>query len=132
MVATTALLVAILRDTSSTAGIGMATIPMVLYPVTAGVLAVDRLLSARPASEADWRGFVRRLLAAVLSFVVIIAAISTWVRIFGLFDPVTRDDLAGSLISTVVSAAATAAGALAIKRLWRTPPSPQAPDPPSP
>jgi len=66
----------------------------------------------------------RRALAVVLA----LTASFTVVEVVGLFDPVTRNDLAGSLITTVVCAATTAGGALAIKRLWRTPPPSRARD----
>jgi hypothetical protein len=89
LAATTALLVALFRDTHSTAGIGVATIPMFLYPLAAGVLAIDRLLFARRTGEPLLRGFARRLLAVGLSFVVVVAAIFTVVGVVGLFDPVT-------------------------------------------
>jgi len=128
LAATTALLVVLFRDTHSTAGIGIATIPMFLYPLTAGALAIDRLLFARHTGEPLLRGFALRLLAAGMSFVVVVAAIFTVIGVVGLFDPVTRNDLAGSLITTVVCAATTAGGALAIKRLWRTPPPSRAQD----
>lgn len=117
--ATAAFLVSLFRDTNSTAAIGVITIPILMYPLAAGVLAIDRLLTARRAGEPVLRGFVRRLVAVGLSFVVVIAALSTVVGIVSLFDPVTRDDLIGSLITTVVSAAAATGGAIAIRRLWR-------------
>jgi len=124
LAATAASLVTLFRDTHSTAGIGVITIPMLLYPLAVGVLAIDRLISARRAGEPVLRGFARRLLAVGLSFVVIIAAVFTVVGIVSLFDPVTRDDSVGSVIATVISAMAATGGALAIKRLWRVAPHP--------
>lgn len=44
---TTAFLVALFRDTHSTAGVGVLTIPVILYALAAAVLAVDRLASLR-------------------------------------------------------------------------------------
>lgn len=125
LVATTGCLVALFRDTHSTAGIGVGTFPVLLYPLATGVLAVDRLLVARRTGEPALRGFARRLLAVGLSFVVVISAIITVVGVVSLFDRAARGDVAASVISTVVSAVVTAGGAFGVRRLWRTaPPSP--------
>lgn len=119
--ATAAFLVPLFRNTHSTAGIGIITIPMLMYPIAAAVLAVDRLFAARHEGEPVLSGFARRLVAVALSFVVVIAAVSMVVGIVSLFDPVTRGDLVGSFIVTAVSAAAATGGTIAIKQLWRTP-----------
>ena len=112
------------RDTSSTAGIGTITIPMLMYPLVAGVLAIDRLLSARQLGEPVLQGLIRRLFAVGIAFVVVVAALFTFVGVVSLFDPVTRDNLAESLLVTVLSALVAAAGAVAIRRLWRVAPMP--------
>ena len=117
--ATAAFLVAVFRDTHSTAGIGVVTVPMLLYPLAVGVLAIDRLLFARRSGGPVLRGFVRRLLAVGLSFVVAVAATFAFVGILGLFDFGTSDDRGASAITTVLSAVTAAGGALGISRLWR-------------
>lgn len=128
LAATAGFLVSLFRNTHSTAGIGVITIPMLLYPLAVGMLAIDRLVIARRTGEPALRGFARRLVAVGLTFVAIMAAVFTVVGIVSLFDPVTRDDyVVGSVVTTVISATTATGGFIAIKRLWRIAPPPPPP-----
>lgn len=123
LAATTGFLIALFRSTGSTAGIGVFTLPMVLYPLAAAVLAADRLLfGQRSGEERLLSALGRRLIAVALSFVVAAAVIQTIVGIWTLFDPVTRDP-GESLVFTAISAAIAIGGGIGIHRLWRAPPA---------
>lgn len=122
LAAITWFLVALFRSTGSTAGIGVFTIPMVLYPLAVAVLAVDRLLFAQHSGEERLLStLVRRLIAVVLSFVVVGAVIQTILGILSLFGPVTRGHPAVSLVRPTISAAVAIVGGIAIRRLWCAP-----------
>lgn len=122
LAATAGFLVAMFRSTGSTAGIGIFTLPMLLYPLAAALLAMDRLLSGwRSGEEQLLRTLVRRIIAVGLCFVVLVAGVRTVFGIASLFHPSSRPDLAASLILTATSAAITIAGAIAVPRLWRRP-----------
>lgn len=119
LAATTGFLVALFRTTGSTAGIGVFTIPMVLYPLAVAVLAVDRLLFAQRSGEERLVSTLgRRLIAVALSFVVVGAVIQTILGILSVSDPVTRGDPAVSLVRPAISAAIAVGGGIAIRRLW--------------
>lgn len=123
LAATTGFLITLFRSTGSTAGIGVFTLPMVLYPLAAAVLAADRLLFGQSSGEERLLSALgRRLIAVALSFVVAAAVIQTSIAIWSLFDPVTRDP-AVSLPFTAISAAIAIGGGIAIHRLWRAPPA---------
>ena len=121
LTATAAFLIALFRDQGSTAGIGVMTIPLLLYPGSLLVLAVDTLVAARGTGEAAWRGLLRRLLAVAVAFLVAIAAVFTLTGFLDLFDPEHRagEYFVESLVMTATSAVTAVAGFLLIKRLWR-------------